>query len=99
MTGYQSANTRKYLVDDTQGCASVWEHNSRFGPLIRLGPFAAATLTYRHVRTGDDQDLLRGIVQEYVVGNIVLAQRKLLFDNRMPASFDGSVDSLMTGRA
>ena len=42
----------------------------------------------RHVRTGNDDNLLRSTIQHHVIGNILLTNRKLLFNHRVTSLTD-----------
>ena len=78
----------KYLIDVPDACRFGrhvrshlrQQHNQR--RLSEQGRFT------RHVWTGNHDDLLFVVVECQVVGNVLFADRELLFDHRMTPAFD-----------
>ena len=80
--------TGKYLIHQTDMCTlGRYEATNLCQQRYQRRLSQQCRLT-RHVRTGNDDDLLRATIQHHIIGNVLLSYGKLLLDNRMSSLAD-----------
>ena len=82
------SNAGEDLIDDTDGCTLGRHERTHLCEEHDEGCLAEQGRFTRHVRTGDDDDLLSVIVQKDVVGDVLLSGWQLLLDDRMSSLTD-----------
>src|SRR5690606_12088203 len=85
---FRSPHPGEYLVDNSQTCRFSRNETSHLRHQNNQSSLSQQSRLTGHVRTGDNDDLLRFAVQENIVCDVISSGRQVLFNHRMTAAFD-----------